>query len=130
MESDKNKHKNGELKNSSSLQKTTEDLLSSEEFVLKTQQQIAKDFAKFNLFFEDSFVLVAKSSAEEIVGNIENHLADILHSDATKMMQLLYTIDISEKEFKDLLGDPEFQKKLAEKILFREAYKVYLRSIF
>jgi hypothetical protein len=48
----------------------------------------------------------------------------------TRLLQLLYTIDLSEKEFLSLTTEPDFLKLLSEKILFREAYKVFLRAKF
>jgi len=56
--------------------------LDNEEFILKTQQQLAKDFAKF------------------------------------------------ETQFLAITTDPDFIAKISEKILFREAYKVFLRRKF
>lgn len=101
----------------------------NEDFVLKTQQQIAKDFAKFNLIFSENFELVAHSK-EEIESQMEPLLVDLMKEGETRLLQLLYTIDLSEKQFLALTTDPHFIPKLAEKILFREAYKVFLRSKF
>lgn len=100
-----------------------------EEFVLKTQQQIAKDFAKFNLFFPDNFE-TEPYSKEKIEVLIEERTAELMKEGETRLLQLLYTIDLSEKEFLSLTTDPDFLKKLAEKILFREAYKIFLRTKF
>jgi hypothetical protein len=99
------------------------------EFVLKTQQQIAKDFAKFNLFFLNSFE-IEPISKEEIEHLIAQLLVDLMKQGETRLLQLLYTIDLSEKEFLHITTDPNFIQLLAEKILFREAYKVFLRTKF
>jgi hypothetical protein len=48
----------------------------------------------------------------------------------TRLLQLLYTIDLTEKEFLSITMDRDFLKLLSEKILFREAYKVFLRDKF
>jgi hypothetical protein len=101
----------------------------NQEFVLKTQHQIAKDFANFNLFFSNSFE-IEPFSKEEIERLIAQLLVDIMKQGETRLLQLLYTIDLSEKEFLHITSDPNFVQLLSEKILFREAYKVFLRAKF
>jgi hypothetical protein len=103
--------------------------LGNEEFILKTQQQIAKDFAKFNLFFEESFEIESHSK-EEIERLIAPLIVDLMKQGETRLLQLLYTIDLSEKEFLHITTDPNFIQLLSEKILFREAYKIFLRAKF
>lgn len=101
----------------------------NQQFVLKTQQQIAKDFAKFNLYFSDSFEFepISKDEIERLIGQL---LVDLMKQGETRLLQLLYTIDLSEKEFLHITTDPNFIQLLSEKILFREAYKVFLRTKF
>ena len=101
----------------------------NEDFVLKTQEQIAKDFAKFNLFFSENFETNALTK-EEIEQQIGPLIIDLMREGETRLLQLLYTIDLSEKEFLAITTDPDFIQKLSEKILFREAYKVFLRKTF
>jgi hypothetical protein len=101
----------------------------NQQFVLKTQQQIAKDFAKFNLYFLDSFENepISKNEIERLISQL---LVDLMRQGETRLLQLLYTIDLSEKEFLHITTDPNFIQLLSEKILFREAYKVFLRTKF
>ncbi len=101
----------------------------NQQFVLKTQQQIAKDFAKFNLYFSDSFEIepISKDEIERLIGQL---LVDLMKQGETRLLQLLYTIDLAEKEFLHITTDPNFVQLLSEKILFREAYKVFLRTKF
>ncbi len=101
--------------------------LGNEEFILKTQQQIAKDFAKFNLPFPENFQNLAYSK-ESIESLISEQIAEIMKEGETRLLQLLYTIDISEKQFLKITTEHNFIQLLAEKILFREAYKVFLRA--
>lgn len=101
----------------------------NQEFVLKTQHQIAKDFAKFNLFFSNSFE-IEQLSKEEIEQLIAQLLVDIMKQGETRLLQLLYTIDLEENEFLHITSDPNFVQLLSEKILLREAYKVFLRTKF
>jgi hypothetical protein len=103
--------------------------LSNEEFVLKTQQQIHKDFAKFNLEFRESFIFDLWTK-EEIELAIQENLAIIIKFGETKLMQLLYTIDIPEEQFLRLTQEQNFLQLLAEAILKREALKVFFRSKF
>ena len=101
----------------------------NQQFVLKTQQQISKDFAKLNLYFSDSFEIepISKNEIELFIGQL---LVDLMRQGETRLLQLLYTIDLSEKEFLHITTDANFVQLLAEKILLREAYKVYLRTKF
>ena len=103
--------------------------LGDEDFILKTQQQIAKDFSTFNLLFEESFQIESHSK-EEIERLIALLIVDLMKQGETRLLQLLYTIDLSEKEFLHITTDPNFIQLLSEKILFREAYKVFLREKF
>ena len=107
----------------------TKNSLSNEEFVLKTQQQIHKDFAKFNLEFRESFIFDLWTK-EEIELAIQENLAIIIKFGETKLMQLLYTIDIPEEQFLSLTQEQNFLELLAEAILKREALKVFFRSKF
>ena len=98
-------------------------------FVLKTQQQISKDFATVNLFFTDSFE-TNPFSQEEIEAQIANQLVDIMKQGETRLLQFLYTIDLAEKDFLHITTQRNFVQELAHKVLYREAYKVYLRMKF
>jgi hypothetical protein len=101
----------------------------NEAFVLKTQQQIVKDFAKFNLLFPEDFEknVFTKEAIERL---ISEQVTDLMKEGETRLLQLLYTIDLSEKEFLSITTNSNFLQLLSEKILLREAYKVYLRSRF
>lgn len=105
------------------------DYLNNSAFVLKTQQQIAKDFAKLNLFFPEYFESTVQDK-EEIEVLISDQLVEILKEGETRLLQLLYTIDIPEKQFLTITSSANFIRELSAKILFREAYKVFLREKF
>jgi hypothetical protein len=104
-------------------------LFETASFVLKTQQQISKDFAKFNLIFPANFeeVAYAKPEIEQL---ISEQLVDLMKEGETRLLQLLYTIDLSEKEFLSITTNANFLPLLSEKILYREAYKIFLRAKF
>lgn len=101
----------------------------NEEFVLKTQQQLEKDFGKFNLSFGEDFDQVPFTK-EQIESFIGERVTELMKEGETRLLQLLYTIDLPEKEFLALTTHPDFLQELSRKILFREAYKVFLRSKF
>ncbi|MEY4603438.1 MAG: hypothetical protein RIT43_730 [Bacteroidota bacterium] len=103
--------------------------LADKEFVLKTQKQIARDFSKFNLIFEQEFEESAYEK-ERIEAMVAQRISQLMTEGESRLLQLLYNIDLSEKEFLVLTAEPNFIQLLAEKILFREAYKVFLRSKF
>ena len=46
----------------------------------------------------------------------------------TNLLQLLYTIDIPEKDFLKLVQSPNFLPTIASMVLKREAMKVYYRE--
>ena len=102
---------------------------SNEDFVLKTQHQIHKDFAKFNLEFPESFVFEVWTK-EQIEEAIQERLKEIIKFGETRLLQLLYTIDIPENQFLNLVTAPDFLVSISQAILKREAMKVYFQSKF
>ena len=104
-------------------------VFSSAEFVVKTQCQLVKDFGQYHLTFPNDCSEVPYSKSE-ITACIEENISAILEEGETRLLQLLYTIDLSEKTFLALTQQPDFIAQIANKILEREAYKVYLKSIF
>ena len=102
---------------------------SNEAFVLNTQKQLAKDFGQNGFYFSEAFSEVS-FSRDEIEQVVAEQLMEIMRLSETKLLQLLYTIDLPEKEFFSILGKSNFLQELAAKIVFKEAYKVYLRNRF
>lgn len=100
---------------------------SNEDFVLKTQQQIHKDFAKFNLEFPEYFIFDVLD-AFQIEQLIQEKLTEIIKFGETKLLQLMYTIDIPESQFLKIITRSDFLILLSKAVLKREALKVYLRS--
>jgi hypothetical protein len=96
-------------------------------FVLKTQQQIEKDFAKYGIDFHDTFVTDPLSKIE-IESILQEKVTAIMKFGETNLLQLLYTIDIPEKDFLNLVQSPDFLPTIASMILKREAMKVYFRE--
>ena len=99
------------------------------DFVLKTQKQIAKDFALYGYDFEEHFIN-SELPLVEIENAISEQLALLMKEGETKLLQLLYQIDIPQSQFIELLNRDTFVMELSGLIVRREAYKVYLRSKF
>jgi hypothetical protein len=106
--------------------------LSNQDFVLKTQQQISKDFNQHGFQFEPSFELQAYE-----IGNlrtaVQEMLKEVMQKQANKWMPLMYTLDIPEKQYikffaglsTDWIVDFAFLviKREAQKVFFRENFK-------
>jgi hypothetical protein len=102
-------------------------LLNNEQFVINTQKQIAKDFAKINLLFPTSFEEI-RYSKDEIEELIRHFLCELIKEGEPRLLQLLYIIDLPENEILSIRGESDFLNQLSEKILYREAYKIFLRQ--
>lgn len=90
-------------------------------FVQKTIEQLNKDLALAGLDWQ--FQLTDKSEIPQIIEGLNQKFRELSVSQNQALNQLLYTIDLPE----DLFTSDE---NLAELILRREAYKVYLREKF
>lgn len=102
---------------------------SNEKFVQDTVNQICKDFSRCGWDL-DSDILNRKSVKTEIEELLADKLVEIMKFGETQLLQLIYIIDIHEKEFLSITTQPNLPQLLAEKIVLKEAYKVYLRSKF
>lgn len=95
-------------------------------FVNLTIAQITKDFERISVTFDfvrdDDKDLKAKliSQIETAIGNLN----------AEQLQQFIYLIDINEIDFVDTRSNLNSSVVLAEKIIEREAYKVFLRKYF
>ena len=103
--------------------------LSVPDFQIKTQQQIAKDFALSGFDFDEQF-LNNELNYEEIIDSVAIKLEEVFIAGEQTLLQLLYQIDVPQNTFLNLVGNDSMVIELSEIILRREAYKVYLRSKF
>jgi len=101
----------------------------SNDFVLKTQLQIMKDFNQSGVNFTAQFSL-KKLNYDQIIQEIESKLIEVMKLGETQLLQLLYQIDIPQSDFTTLLKSPNISGELSILILQREAYKVHLRGLF
>ncbi|MBM3184897.1 MAG: hypothetical protein FJZ67_01235 [Bacteroidetes bacterium] len=95
--------------------------LKNQDFVAKTISQIEKDFGRCNLEIHLANLSDRDSLENGILSLIQNLSSD-------KLQQLMYIIDIQENDYSKLLRTEFFHRALAEKILRREALKVFLRE--
>jgi hypothetical protein len=95
--------------------------LKNQDFVTKTISQIEKDFGRCNLEIYLSQFSNRDSLEEGILAIIQN-------LPTKKLQQLIYIIDIPENEYSKLVGSEFFYRAMSEKILRREALKVFLRE--
>lgn len=102
---------------------------SNEKFVQDTVNQICKDFSRCGWDLDSDLFnrTIVKSEIEELLAE---KLVEIMKYGETKLLQLIYIIDIPEKEFLSIITESNFPQLLAEKIVLKEAYKVYLKSKF
>ena len=101
----------------------------SQEFVLKTQQQIAKDFGTAGVDFPKDFCSVP-IALDLLITDLSIRLKEVESSNPSTFSQLLYQIDIPESILPDLAQSDDYYSSLAEVVIKREAYKVFLRSKF
>jgi hypothetical protein len=103
--------------------------LKSDDFVLKTQSQIVKDFGTVGIDFPSDFQSFALA-LDQLIEEVSNRLKELQSSSSSSFSQLLYQIDIPESILPDVSQSDDFYSSLAEVVIKREAYKVFLRSKF
>lgn len=103
--------------------------LKSDDFVLKTQGQIIKDFGTAGIVFPQDFSSIPYQ-LNLLLSEVSIRLKDLQSTNSTSFSQLLYQIDLPESILPDLARSDDFFGSLAEVVLKREAYKVFLRSKF
>ena len=90
-------------------------------FVSETIIQIEKDFQRCAI----SINLIGLKKKDEIEQEIYNAIKNL---SSLKLQQLIYLVDINEKEFLKIMSDQYPIQSLSESILRREALKVYIRK--
>lgn len=102
-------------------------VMADQTFRLETQKQLRKDFASCQMFFSADFD-VSVVAVYEILEQVEHQLVKLMENGERHLLQLLYIIDLPETEFLKSLSDANFLKILTQKVVYREAYKVWLRA--
>ncbi|TXI86328.1 MAG: hypothetical protein E6Q37_04255 [Crocinitomicaceae bacterium] len=101
----------------------------SADFVLKTQQQIAKDFRQHGYHFEIDFEIVA-FEIDVLKKTVHNKLAEIIEKAPSKWLPLMYSIDISEQKYVQFFSatTPDWLTEFTDILIKREAQKVFFRQ--
>ncbi|MCH2223473.1 MAG: hypothetical protein MK066_01795 [Crocinitomicaceae bacterium] len=104
------------------------EILRINDFALKTQLQIKKDFELIGvqLFHERS----NNPTYDQLFLEVNSGLTEITQQGEQALLRLLYQIDIPERDFLKTISGDNFIAKMSQLIIRREAYKVYLRSQF
>ena len=95
--------------------------LSQVDFVIETIRQIEKDFSRCNVKIR----LENCQNRDQLVQSIYDSINNL---PVNKLQQLIYLIDITEKEFLRIMSKPYCFQSLSESILRREALKIYIRK--
>ncbi|MFK7784358.1 MAG: hypothetical protein AB8B56_04530 [Crocinitomicaceae bacterium] len=101
--------------------------LSEIDFVLKTQRQIIKDFGTAGIDFPEDLQRNALP-VDQLLFEISLRLKVLDSTNSSAFSQLLYQIDLPENILPALNETDDFYMNLAEVVLKREAYKVFLRN--
>lgn len=101
--------------------------LNQEEIIAKVRDQIDRDFNFFGLevnWPRETFL------AEEMWKSLANAVDQLMEKDKSRLMQVIYRIDLAESDLTKALTDPtvdDVNGRIASMILFRELQKVILR---
>jgi hypothetical protein len=100
-----------------------------ENFRLKTQQQISKDFGVHGFNFSPSFSEEAYS-LEALVDTVSEAMMYLIEKQSTSWHPLLYTMDIPEQTYLKLAtsNDYNWMEQFTCIVIRREALKVFLRE--
>lgn len=99
------------------------------DFVLKTQQQIHKDFSMQGLEINDE-LLGKELNYDKIFTIVSDALSNVMRLGERVLLQLNYQIDVPQQEFLNAISGKDPVDKLSTLIIRREAFKVYLRTKF
>lgn len=105
--------------------------MNSLELLNETAEQIIKDFGISGI--EIKFSGNADNAYHELFSQIEPHILRLLWEDTRKLQQLLYRIDIPERQASIALKGEEGRtppQMLTELIIKRELQKVVIRKFY
>lgn len=100
------------------------------EIIRLTAEQVIKDFALFGV--EIIFTGNLINAYDELFEQLNESLVVLLNSDYSKLLSLLYHIDINEKDLNNRLASmsEEPSEIITEMILERELKKVIIRKYY
>lgn len=109
----------------SKLEKTSFQFISeipSNQLYLKLIEQLNKDFQTAGI--EDFFSL--EITPKQLINKLQNSIIRLIHSNYSEYLNLMYRIDVSENQLKQI--DVSEIEQIAYLILKREWQKVWIRS--
>lgn len=108
-----------------------ESLLSREEIVRQTAEQIMKDFGMFGV--EISFSGNTENAYHELHMQLTDQITDLFDRNYDLLLSVLYQVDISDKDIrKTRLELPDYTdiEVVAHQVIVRDLKKVLLRRYF
>lgn len=99
------------------------------DLIKDTAHQVIKDFDMFGL--EIKFSGNAYNAYEELFEQIEPHIKELITSNQSKFMGILYRIDVSEEQLKKAVQEhtaQSFSEIITDLVIKRELQKVVIRS--
>ena len=105
--------------------------LNKEDLILETAEQIRKDFGMFGI--EITFSGVTENAYHELHEQLINQISVYLERDYSRLMAVLYQVDITEKEIAKAHQDlPHYNdlEVLAHQVIFRDLKKVLFRRYY
>lgn len=99
------------------------------DLIKATAEQIIKDFDMFGL--EITFSGNAYDAYRELFEQIEPHINQLLHSNRSKFMGILYRIDLSDEQIKKAVennSSASFSAIISDLIIKRELQKVVIKN--
>lgn len=99
------------------------------DFIQKTIAQIDKDFFGFTHAYIGEKIDLSKDVSYEIIQHIKENLTAMERENPASIPQLIYLIDLPEEIFESIYQhSSSIHHDLAQCILLREAYKVWMRG--
>jgi len=105
--------------------------LNKEDIILETAAQIIKDFGMFGI--EITFTGVTENAYHELHEQLVNQISVYLDKDYSRLMAVLYQVDITEKEIAKAHQElPHYNdlEVLAHQVIFRDLKKVLYRRFY
>src|SRR5258706_13053841 len=100
------------------------------EVIRMTAEQVKKDFSFHHM--EITFSGNEQTAYDELKTQVTPLLAELFEKDRGRLMQLLYRVDVPERDWKKVLtlNEDEQATKLSEIILEREFMKALTRKLY
>jgi hypothetical protein len=105
--------------------------LNKEDIILETAQQIMKDFGMFGI--EITFSGNVENAYQELHGQLINQISIYLDRDYSRLMAVLYQVDITEHEIAKAHQELPYYNDLevlAHQVIFRDLKKVLYRRYY